>query len=428
MQEKHTTFFSIPPAEQLICRGHALHWAAGFEYASVLGHHGQLYPYGTFPDIIAAGAEDLYTASGAPFAPPLGKFWIGALSYDLGTRNLGLKGSGKEDFCFFSPLHLLQWSAQGVSISSPTPEIVWQAICKATQTNAPHSYPVKGATTTPMAAYTSGFNTILKELQAGNVYEANLCRTETASRPAGFGWADAYQQLARASPMPFQFGYLSPKVCMAGASPERFLRKEGPRIISQPIKGTSQRGGTAAEDLAFATALMQSEKARAENMMITDLVRNDLIQICLPASVQVPEFLGLYSFSQVHQLITTVTGSLAPDIGWAEILRATFPMGSMAGAPKLRALEIIAEAEDQPRGYFSGAIGYILPSGDFDFAVVIRTLFLTEQQVYYRAGGAIVWDSELQEEYQEASLKMAGIRHALAAYKTDALVNSEIES
>lgn len=399
------------PAEDRAWRyAQALRWVSGHTYAAVLGTHGEPYPHGPFPDLMAAEAEATHEGDEA-FGPEPGRLWLGALSYDYGCALQGRPVADGAGYSFFSPRHVLAWDADGVTVYSPEAASVWEAICgveirRETLKSEP---PPAGTSRT---AYRKAVETILDHLHRGEAYEVNYCREERVPLEHVPGMAELYERLTARSPMPFQFLYQSPAVRMAGSSPERFLKQSGKTLISQPIKGTVARGASAEEDAALRNALLQDEKVLAENMMITDLVRNDLARICRPGSVRVEELFGTYTFKRLHQLITTVAGEMG-DAGWPELLRATFPMGSMTGAPKERALDIIAETEESARGYFSGAVGYVLPDGDFDLAVVIRTLFQERDGVSYRAGGAIVWDSEVEQEWAEASLKMEGMRHAL---------------
>ena len=203
---------------------------------------------------------------------------------------------------------------------------------------------------------------------------------------------------------------------MVCASPERFLRKEGRRILSQPIKGTARRNSSNADqDLVGKEALQRSEKDRSENVMVVDLVRNDLSRVCEEGSVKVDELFGVYSFPQVHQMISTVSGQVREDLTFADLIRATFPMGSMTGAPKKRVMELIREYENSRRGIFSGALGYISPAGDFDFNVVIRSIMYNAGSGYlsFQAGSGITWYSDPEKEWEECLLKASAIEAVL---------------
>jgi para-aminobenzoate synthetase component 1 len=197
------------------------------------------------------------------------------------------------------------------------------------------------------------------------------------------------------------------------ASPERFLKKTNRTIISQPIKGTSKRSTDF--DEIEKRSLQSNEKERAENIMIVDLVRNDLSKICVEGSVFVKEFLGIYSFPQVHQMISTIEGTLAENISFSDIFYATFPMGSMTGAPKRKVLELLEKYEKTKRGLFSGSVGYISPDGDFDFNVVIRSILYDDEKHYLSipAGSAITWKSDAGKEFEECQLKIEGMKKAL---------------
>jgi para-aminobenzoate synthetase component 1 len=197
------------------------------------------------------------------------------------------------------------------------------------------------------------------------------------------------------------------------ASPERYLKKENQQLISQPIKGTWQRNHESdAGDASYKEALYNSKKDRAENVMVVDLVRNDLSKICEEGTVKVDELFGIYTFPQVHQMISTISGTMRNDLHWVDAIEATFPMGSMTGAPKKRVMELIDQYEKTKRGIYSGAVGYVKPNGDFDFNVVIRSLMYNEANHYlsYQVGGGITFYSDPELEYEECLLKAQGIK------------------
>ena len=202
---------------------------------------------------------------------------------------------------------------------------------------------------------------------------------------------------------------------MLCGSPERFLRKKGRQLISQPIKGTIRRGVTQQEDEVLRQQLHQSLKDRAENVMIVDLVRNDLARSCQAGTVRVPELFGTYPFRQVWQMISTVTGQQHEQVDWLAAIKNAFPMGSMTGAPKVMSMQLIEKYEKSRRGLYSGAVGYITPNRDFDFNVVIRSILYNQIRQYlsFQVGGAIVYDSDPEQEYQECLLKAKGMLKAL---------------
>jgi para-aminobenzoate synthetase component 1 len=202
---------------------------------------------------------------------------------------------------------------------------------------------------------------------------------------------------------------------LLSASPERFIKKVGKKIISQPIKGTARRGANEEEDKQIKHHLFNDPKERAENIMIVDLVRNDLSRTADKGSVIVEELCGIYTFPQVHQMISTVVSELREDVHFIEAIRQCFPMGSMTGAPKVRAMKLIEKYESTKRGLFSGAVGYITPEGDFDFNVVIRSILYNARNHYlsFMVGGAITMQAEAEKEYEECMLKAKAIMRVL---------------
>jgi para-aminobenzoate synthetase component 1 len=260
---------------------------------------------------------------------------------------------------------------------------------------------------------------IIKKLQQhilrGDCYEINFCQ-EFYLNNLVINPVEVYKKLSVLSPNPFSAFYKYEDKYLMCASPERYLKKTGNTIISQPIKGTSKRiQSDLRADEDQKKELQQNEKERAENIMIVDLVRNDLARICSEASVNVREFLKIYSFPQVHQMVSTITGTLRESVTFSEILKATFPMGSMTGAPKKRVMELIEKYEKTKRGLFSGALGYINPTGDFDFNVVIRSLLYNESKQYLsvQAGSAITFKSIPENEYEECLVKISAMKKAL---------------
>ncbi|MGZ5255684.1 MAG: chorismate-binding protein, partial [Flavitalea sp.] len=223
-------------------------------------------------------------------------------------------------------------------------------------------------------------------------------------------------ELDKTSPNPFAAFYkLNEQYCLC-ASPERYLRKQGCELISQPIKGTIIRDKVNQEnDETNKNLLHNSEKERAENVMVVDLVRNDLSKVCKEGSVSVKELFGIYSFPQVHQMISTIRGELRDDLSWMDAIRQCFPMGSMTGAPKKRVLELIEKYELTRRGIFSGAIGYVDANENFDFNVVIRSILYNKSSGYlsFQAGSAITFASDAASEYEECILKASAIKKVL---------------
>ena len=253
-----------------------------------------------------------------------------------------------------------------------------------------------------------------RHIQLGDVFEVNFCQ-EFFAKNSYFDPLTVYAELTEKSPVPFGvFLKLDGLYCL-GASPERFLKKSGEKIISQPIKGTGRRGFSVEDDKKQINLLKESLKERSENVMIVDLVRNDLSKIAKKGSVRVEELFGIYSFPQVHQMISTISCEVDSGKSSIEIIKQCFPMGSMTGAPKVKAMELIENYESSKRGLFSGAIGYIKPNGDFDFNVVIRSILYNEMNGYlsFMVGGAITIHSNPEEEYKESLLKARAIFEVL---------------
>ncbi len=252
-------------------------------------------------------------------------------------------------------------------------------------------------------------------IAAGQTYELNLCIPMMGSgkiqRPA-----ELFRRMFKTSPAPFATLVKAQDQYLFSASPERFLQKIGPKVWSQPIKGTAPRHPDIRIDAAIAEALENSEKERAENMMIVDLVRNDLARHAIPGSVMVEELIKRYQFQHVHQLISTISAKPKLGIKMGEVIRAAFPMGSMTGAPKQRTMELIADLEPYQRGWFSGSAFYRTPNNDWDMNVVIRSLIYDQKtgQLVVWAGGAITWDADPEKEYQECLLKAKALVNLLA--------------
>jgi para-aminobenzoate synthetase component 1 len=231
--------------------------------------------------------------------------------------------------------------------------------------------------------------------------------------PPGLDAWGLYRRLRARNPAPFAAYLDTGEAQIVSASPERFLELRGRRVETRPIKGTRPRGASPEEDRRLGKELSASGKDRAENVMIVDLLRNDLSRVCRDHSVLTPEICALESFATVHHLVSTVTGELRPGLDAVDLLRATFPGGSITGAPKIRAMEIIAELEPTRRGPYCGAIGWLGADGWMDTSITIRTFAIKDGQVAFQAGGGIVADSEPAAEYEEALAKARALIEAL---------------
>ena len=262
--------------------------------------------------------------------------------------------------------------------------------------------------------YFDKVNTMLTHIHRGDIYEANFCQEFFAENTC-INPLETYKKLNNISKPPFaSFVKLEDKYVLC-ASPERYIKKEDDIIISQPIKGTAERSEGIAEDNQLKTDLLNDEKERSENIMIVDLVRNDLSKTALKGSVEVKELCKIYTFDQVHQMISTVTSKVDVKTHPIDIIKSTFPMGSMTGAPKISAMNIIEHLEETKRGVYSGAIGYFSPNGNFDFNVVIRSILYnaTKKYVSYSVGGAITAKSIPLKEYEECLVKAKAMREVL---------------
>ena len=261
------------------------------------------------------------------------------------------------------------------------------------------------------ARYRDAVARILGYLAAGDVYQVNLTQPFTAPLLAP-AWALA-ARLGRQHPVPYGAYLDLGSTQLVANSPELFLRRRGRRVETRPIKGTRPRGDRPSDDAALAAELLHDPKERAEHVMIVDLERNDLGRVCEVGTVTVERYAAVESHPTVHHLVSTIAGRLRPEVGLADLLRATFPGGSITGAPKVRAMEIIRELEPWPRGPYTGAFGFLDPRGDLELGLAIRTACVTGGTVRYHAGGGIVADSDPDRELAEAWLKTAALRRAL---------------
>lgn len=257
---------------------------------------------------------------------------------------------------------------------------------------------------------------IQRHINLGDVYEINYC-IEFFAKKLDISPTQLYRKLNEVSPSPFSAFMKYHDKSLMCASPERYLKKEGSRLISQPIKGTSPRSADPKVDSANIEYLKNSEKERAENIMITDLVRNDLSKVAKQGKVKVEELCGVYSFRQVHQMITTISAEMEEKYNWVDAIKATFPMGSMTGAPKVNAMKLIERYEITKRGLYSGSIGYVTSDGDFDFNVVIRSILYNQKKGYlsFMVGSAITALSNAESEYEECLVKASAIMKVLNA-------------
>lgn len=262
--------------------------------------------------------------------------------------------------------------------------------------------------------YLRAVSDIRKRIAQGDVYEVNFTQRFHVDISDYDGRdADVMEALLAVTPSPFSAMIRTPELSVLSSSMERFLRIEGSRLSSEPIKGTRPRGRTFDEDEDRFLSLTHSAKDRAENLMIVDLTRNDLGRVAEPGSVRVPRLFGIDRYETVFQMSSTIEAVLQNGRGWADALQAAFPPGSMTGAPKIAAMNVIEELEPVKRQIYSGALGYIAPDGTCDLSVIIRTLILQGNRGYFQTGGAIVWDSDPETEFEECQHKARGILDSL---------------
>lgn len=405
----------------------ALQWASEFEYLSYFNNNNIPYPEGAFPHMLAAGADTLWQLGDAPFESLAALHaqspdWLmGYFSYDLKNKIHGLSSALPDSIdmppcLFYRPGHLLFFSDTEVEVlSTSDPELVYRQIV-----STPPALPAKPAspinlkTHMSKEAYLQKVAAIQQHILEGDCYELNLCQEFSAENVA-INPLSLFLELSLQSPTPFASFQRFGEHYLLCASPERFLQKSRDQLISQPMKGTISRGHSPEEDEKLKFQLRHDEKELAENMMIVDLVRNDLARSSVPGSVVVTELFGIYSFRQVHQMISTVKSRLRPEISFTEAIRNAFPIGSMTGAPKRKVMELIEQYENSRRGLYSGATGFISPEGDFDFNVVIRSMLYNagSKTLSFQVGGAITYDSVPEKEYAECLLKAHAILKAL---------------
>ncbi|HVY74648.1 MAG TPA: anthranilate synthase component I family protein [Puia sp.] len=408
-----------------------LSWAARFHTCCVLDNQQYQSPQHRFEFIAAAGALDqIDAASGNAFNLLSGfsgkhRDWLfGHFSFTLKSETEGLASRlpdhiGFPDLFFFIPQIIIQLGPDGLLIGSfqDDHDQVLAAIRDEPVDRIAQA--ASGAISVSARIDRDHYLKIIRDLKAhilrGDCYEINFCQ-EFFSEGAVVEPVALFRSLNRLSPSPFSAFYRVGERYLLCASPERYLQKKGNRILSQPIKGTMPRAhADGHEDDQLRQALYRSEKDRVENVMVVDLVRNDLSKICEPDTVRVDELFGIYSFPQVHQMISSVSGQLKPGPDWPQLIAKTFPMGSMTGAPKRRVLELIEQYETSARGLFSGAVGYVNPETDFDFNVVIRSLQYNRSSQYlsYFAGSGITISSDPEKEYEECLMKVTAMETAL---------------
>lgn len=351
--------------------------------------------------------------------------WLfGYLAYDLKNDPEDLISNNFDglhfpDLFFFQPKKLFllkgnQLEIQYLKMCDDEIEADFEEIVKSQKPKAGSFESIHIQQRISKPGYIEKVNNMLARIHRGDIYEANFCM-EFYAENAVIDPLEKFRKLNEISQAPFSVFFKNNKQFLLSASPERYLKKEGELVVSQPIKGTAKRFDNAIEDENSKMQLEKDPKERSENIMIVDLVRNDLSHTAQKGSVQVEELCGIYSFRQVHQMISTIVSKVPHTISPVEIIKTTFPMGSMTGAPKISAMQIIEELEETKRGLYSGAVGYFTPDGDFDFNVVIRSILYNQQNQYvsFSVGSAITAQSVPEKEYEECLLKAKAMREVL---------------
>lgn len=417
MSYKMTSFpFSYPlPGPHWVQK--LTYWATReFAYLAYFNGNDYAYPKGNFGNTFFAGNKSIelkeFWNSSARF------FKVGIIGYDFKNQLEKLQSSNPSfldlpETCFFQPELLIQIEKDQVFSKTELPLEFWNSIERIELPQSPN-LSCRWSPQISKEKYLESVETIKNQIVEGETYEMNFCQAFSGSFESWDPIA-AYFRLNKISPMPFSALFKAEEKWIVSASPERFIKKTGTQIIAQPIKGTIRRGITAEEDFENRNKLSNSEKEKAENLMITDLMRNDLSKVSKTGTVKVDELFGIYRLPRVFQMISTISSELKPDVTFEEIIQATFPMGSMTGAPKIRTMELIDELESFKREWFSGALGWIDEDGDFDFSVVIRSIIsdLNAKKLYFGVGSAITFDADPEQEFEECRLKAQAIVEVL---------------
>lgn len=420
-----TRTFSISDFKEV--KEKVLNWAQRFNTFCFLDNHQyQIEPH-SMECLLAAGIRRQLKANAGDALNQLQQFtdekksWLfGHLGYDLKNEIEKLSSSNPDsilfpDLFFFEPEIIIRLSENEMIVEADNPALVFATVCGTLPLTGTLVNSVKIQNRLSRQEYIAVINDLKQHILRGDCYEINFCQ-EFFAENAVINPLTVYNSLSTVSPNPFSALYRINDHWLICASPERFIKKEGTQILSQPIKGTAKRvQNDEVRDDKSKEDLKNSSKDRSENVMIVDLVRNDLAKVCKEGTVRVEELYGIYSFPQVHQMISTISGELKKDISFSAVIRSAFPMGSMTGAPKKRAMEIIEKKEQTKRGIFSGAVGYISPNGDFDFNVVIRSIMYNAESKHlsFQAGSGITFYSVPENEWEECLTKASAMKKVL---------------
>lgn len=413
-------------ADVQVFKQKALRWAASFDVACYLDSNQFNNDYKKYECLVAAGVTQRLHVRDYGAFEQLQHFvnesprWLfGFLTYDL-KNEIELLGSFNHDginfpqLYFFEPEHLILIRGDEIEILSAAPERVFAAVDQQEEV-APATPPkIKLRSRFTRSEYIDTVKAIKDHISRGDIYVTNFCQ-EFYAEDASIDPLSTFIKLNEVSPNPFAAFFKLQSKYILCASPERFLAKRENKLISQPIKGTARRDDDLDTDEAIKQALKNNPKELQENVMIVDLVRNDLTRSARQGTVKAEKLFEIQSYTQVHQMVSTVTCKLDPKISAVEAIKNTFPMGSMTGAPKVSAMELMERYERTKRGVYSGAIGYFSPDNDFDFNVVIRSILYNGENNYlsFQVGSAITYHADPEKEYEECLLKAKAILEAL---------------
>lgn len=421
---------TFPAGDITLLKKKLVRWAGNFSCALFIDHNNYRNFHPGLECIAAAGAIDSISPHSGNAFPGLAAFfnqhkdWLfGYLSYDLKNEVepalLSANPEHNDDIKFpvahfFRPRHIVKIAGDQLFIeSTENPNRIFENISNTVISD--YLPPPSGLIRQRMKKeeYMESVRKLHQHISDGDLYEVNLCQ-EFYIENYSANPIYLYERLNAINPAPFASFLKFNDHYLLSASPERFLKKVGNKITSQPMKGTLRRDH-ATSDFSQQEKLRYDPKERAENVMIVDLVRNDLARSAVPGSVKVEELFGVYTFPTVHQMVSTISATLRPEVHFATAIKNAFPMGSMTGAPKIKAMQLIDQYEKTNRGLFSGTVGFITPAGDFDFNVVIRSFLYNASSKYlsFQTGSAITYDSIPEKEYEECLLKAKALIAAL---------------
>lgn len=405
----------------------AIKWATTAEVCCILDSNGYIDEHSKFDLLIAVGGREELNAKSAckfdelkDFYTQHGTWMFGLFGYDLKNEVEKLESNNPDylnfpELFFFIPKYLIAVKGDLAEVLIGGTEVI-DAIERYNPFPEAKKINIDIKSRISKDLYIKTVEILQQHIARGDIYEINFCQ-EFFAEHAVINPVEIYTQLCKVSPTPFSGFFKIKNQYILSASPERYLCKRGNKLISQPIKGTAKRNADPTIDLQIKTALRADIKEQAENVMIVDLVRNDLTKAAISGTVKVDELFGIYGFPQVYQMISTISCELNPEIHFVDAIKHTFPMGSMTGAPKVKAMELIETYEVSKRGAYSGAFGYITPDAEFDFNVIIRSILYNSSKEYlsFQVGGAITYAADANSEYEECMLKASAIVQTLTS-------------